>query len=933
MPIPQGFEIEQPTVPEGFEIEQQGGVPEGFTVEQPQGLPEGFSIETDEKKPIFEAKTAGQEFGLQAAANLVNTAGAGIPGHIGGALGFEIPKPQTPVGAVGAGAGNLVGFVAGPGKVGGKVTKKLFANVLLKNPTMFKTGILNAAKGAVSLGVASGLMTPEEGGFLQPIQRAKQFGSGAAMGLVFGGLKFIPSKPLETLANSAVFGVPSTLANEPIEQQIFNYGLGAYFGLKGPSLKDINAQQVALSEIIKKGPPPEITKKAFDRNKTIIGEIDKYFGSKGKAPVTNEQRIKNIVKKSNFSSKSFEINEKGEGFYPEKKSNPEFYSFLRKQLEDDVTRAITGHRRNVEHHLRRDSVRFILDTIKKRSDLKKFSDIELNSIQDVLLNPPEVNFADVPFQGQPLTGYDMVLRPNHATMNKAGMGNAYEKGLAQVAYTNASNKQELNANFLEILNNWKMSLPMTPEVSKDVFLAASKKMPHKQFIKKYGENGRKVLEQQKQIYDMGIDLENRHLAKFNETPIKKRDDYMPHIFEMLFDSKRIPEASKMQLLRSRGKQVEFKFKKRIGKEGYVEDAWRAYEVYFNNLSSSINDDFIRRLSNVRNYVETGTKKGREITPQATQWVRYADGLIASLKHKPGFIDEGLNQHLAPYNDFVKKVGLPQMEVKDFNQVSEFLTKMVYATNMPYRLKLPIRNMGQTLLNVGEVGFGNSTWGGRQQFGDPKVQEILHDIKLFRSRPGAVLPGQPTIGKIMGIGMKPWMWSDINWNLKNAIMSGYGSVTGKKYAKRGTALYKKAIQRAEEVAMKTQYVYLESNRSGLSRGLGASRSLGRLSSVFTTWPTNYMEFILSSARPENRKNLMQYLGLGTALIGITGMAGVKGIDYIGFNSPTNLLDIIMGKLPIFSIVDRPRVPLFNEIRALIEGDKDLKDILFYTFPKE
>lgn len=173
-------------------------------VRQDKGLDirpdKGLDIRSEgEKKPIFESGDPGQEFVLQGLSRGVNTAAFGIPGFVAGKAGFEIPEPQTPAGRIGAGVGQLAGFVGGGAiKVGSKVAAKALPKILT-NPTLLKSTGLVMGRNAISLGVASGLMTPEEGLFA-PVQRSKAFGAGAVQGVVFGGLSFIPNTPARIVA-------------------------------------------------------------------------------------------------------------------------------------------------------------------------------------------------------------------------------------------------------------------------------------------------------------------------------------------------------------------------------------------------------------------------------------------------------------------------------------------------------------------------------------------------------------------------------------------------------------------------------------------------------------------------------------------------------------------------------------------------------------
>ena len=129
-------------------------------------------------------------------------------------------------------------------------------------------------------------------------------------------------------------------------------------------------------------------------------------------------------------------------------------------------------------------------------------------------------------------------------------------------------------------------------------------------------------------------------------------------------------------------------------------------------------------------------------------------------------------------------------------------------------------------------------------------------------------------------------------------------------------------------------------AGLPRAGDNPNPLGRPASIFTTWSANYIEFILASAAPENRANLLKYLATGAGFILTTALAGIRGVEYVGFKSPLSLFNIIRkGQLPIAGITGRleilkPSTWMPQAIRDIQKGmEGDLGDVLFYTFREE
>ncbi|RKY29617.1 MAG: hypothetical protein DRP74_08500, partial [Candidatus Omnitrophota bacterium] len=261
-------------------------------------FPMPFQTEEDIKKATQYAKAA-----EQAIVGGINTALFGLPQFLLKKAGYKLPQPKTPLEAVARGGGELGGFIfGGPMKLGGKIAQRLpfvrrafvrglplFGRQLTKTQALLKPFI----RTATTLGTAEATLTPEEG-FFAPKERAKQFVSGAKTGLAFAGLGFIPRPTIRILATSLYSGLPSTLRNEPLEQQVFNYGIGAWFGRHGISPQEtIKAEQKAfkvLTEGIQE--PDRITKLAKD-NENILKDFKE---NADKIEVEKRRPLKEIVK-------------------------------------------------------------------------------------------------------------------------------------------------------------------------------------------------------------------------------------------------------------------------------------------------------------------------------------------------------------------------------------------------------------------------------------------------------------------------------------------------------------------------------------------------------------------------------------------------------------------------------------------------------------
>jgi hypothetical protein len=268
-------------------------------------------------------------------------------------------------------------------------------------------------------------------------------------------------------------------------------------------------------------------------------------------------------------------------------------------------------------------------------------------------------------------------------------------------------------------------------------------------------------------------------------------------------------------------------------------------------------------------------------------------------------------------------GKPQ--IKSLNELTDGMVSLLYGTQMAYRPKLPIRNLGQHSLIIGQTGFKPLGWAVKNR-STPEAKEALSHSKILKSRKHYFGAETQAIGKVTELGMRPFRWADLV-NVEDAFLSGY------KQALANPQKWPNPYARGDEVAFLTQYAYLPENRSALARGFGLSKTLGRPLSLFTTWPANWVEFQIASATPENRNNLLKYWATALTVTGLTATVGIKGAEYTGISSPLSILQMVRGKLPIVGIAEKPRVQALREFQRFFDGESDLKDLLFYTFRKK
>ena len=245
----------------------------------------------------------------------------GLAGFANTVTGGYMPQEMfdetvgEPVGAteeLSKGAGSAAGFVVGPGKLIGGPT----GSVVTKMLTKFGKGkltrkwvlrrLVEGFSGATSLGVASASMKPEGGEdmtFGEEVgARGKAGLQSAPYGAGFGILGRLNSPAARIPTMAGVTGVPSTIRGDPLEEQAFQYTLGAAFGLKQhPPLK--SAEKTESREALRhKEAILEQTRQAFKPEDTIadgqIGAIKRLF-KKLEIPESNQtDAVEEITGKS-----------------------------------------------------------------------------------------------------------------------------------------------------------------------------------------------------------------------------------------------------------------------------------------------------------------------------------------------------------------------------------------------------------------------------------------------------------------------------------------------------------------------------------------------------------------------------------------------------------------------------------------------------------
>ena len=275
-----------------------------------------------------------------------------------------------------------------------------------------------------------------------------------------------------------------------------------------------------------------------------------------------------------------------------------------------------------------------------------------------------------------------------------------------------------------------------------------------------------------------------------------------------------------------------------------------------------------------------------------------------------------------------------LQIKTITQLSDVFNGLLYLSTMGYRPKLALRNLGQQSLIIGEVGIKPYLKAVRTP-NTEEVKQLLSQSDVLTSRKLAFAPEtetaltRRTIQKVSRSAF--FLYRGADWlNVRNGFLAGYYE------ARSQGKSHQEAIKRGDEVAAKTQFLYLRGNRSALARGFGLSPALGRTASVFTTWPANWVELMLGWSKPGHRVKVLRYLGLNVALLYLGYLLGVKAWKYTGITSPLSLKEMVTGGLPVTRILEKPQEILHPNIIKDIEksiDDDDIRELFIYTWETE
>ena len=344
--------------------------------------------------------------------------------------------------------------------------------------------------------------------------------------------------------------------------------------------------------------------------------------------------------------------------------------------------------------------------------------------------------------------------------------------------------------------------------------------------------------------------------------------------------------------------------------GLIEDPFSAASAYESRqLRVLYYEPLLQKIAAIAN---------DEATPQAAR--TYLLDYSQRMTGKPSKLDLEINNTLREIGEKIAKLpgGAPFARFltrgNPSGMASYQFTSALYTLWLGFKATSAIRNLSQHTLIIGEVGPVHFANGIRLRFTE-EGKAALDESLVWRSRRAAFLPGiddsfaSRWTDKFRESALYMFRLADAQ-NVKDAFLAGYSEAK---------SLLPEAdrqvwIDRGDEVAADTQYLYTKMNSMAMSQ-----TSLGRVFSVLTTWSVNWMELMTKwvSRRPSSvyleyekatgtkvtvanwstsYKAILMYIVIVSLGYLIKEETRLKAWEYTGITSIRYLANVIGGDFP-------------------------------------
>ncbi|KKM98881.1 hypothetical protein LCGC14_1153490, partial [marine sediment metagenome] len=332
------------------------------------------------------------------------------------------------------------------------------------------------------------------------------------------------------------------------------------------------------------------------------------------------------------------------------------------------------------------------------------------------------------------------------------------------------------------------------------------------------------------------DFFNEWADTLDLAPGKRRTDYVTHIFEaditeqLKADQPLDPAIARM--LEYKAPKTIFNpfLQERLGATaGLIEDPLKAAEAYSSKqLRVFYYEPLLQKL---RLYADAA--------PGASS--RYLQEFAQRLTGRPLKIDEEVNNTIRQLADAIDRIpggGILANRLRGGNpsgMAAYNFTSALYTLWLGFKPTSAIRNLSQHSLILAETGPTHFADGIRLRF-TKEGKAAMNDSLVLRSRRAAFVPGiddsfaRGWTDKFREAALFMFRQAD-KQNVSDAFLSGYSEAK----SLIPSADRQVWIERGDEVAADTQYLYTKLNSFAMSQS-----SIGRVFAVLTTWSVNWLE---------------------------------------------------------------------------------------------
>ena len=340
-------------------------------------------------------------------------------------------------------------------------------------------------------------------------------------------------------------------------------------------------------------------------------------------------------------------------------------------------------------------------------------------------------------------------------------------------------------------------------------------------------------------------------AEKKNLPLSKRiKNYIPHLFEQemktqLQETGKIPpEIAAMLDEKARSKITDPFLKKRLGALGFLEDPFKAMEAYDSvSLRALYYTPFLQNIAGIANDPNTPpvfrrylSDYSRRMTGEMAKIDRELNNTIQEFAEKVrDFVNRGIFKGTSGRAAVAFADALSKGNVSGW--ASYNLTGALYTLWLGFKATSAIRNLSQHSLIIAETGLRHFSDGIKLRF-TAEGKAALAESLALRSRKTAFVPGVDDsfanrwTDKFRETALFLFREAD-RQNVSDAFLAGYSE------AKQllPDANRQVWIDRGDEVAADTQYLYTRMNSMSISQS-----APGRVFSVLTTWSENWLELM-------------------------------------------------------------------------------------------